>query len=146
MNELREPDLPRTGKQCVGEAPRPGRITGPGAVAAEFVLARNTRSTVEAVGLAGITTRAKSGKPASAARVGEADTARRVYELWDNAGVPFVRAEAFHEQGMRALTRYVRVERGVEGSVRAAPVEFTGLVRVGANAGWGEEIGDARYG
>ena len=114
-------------------APCPGDIAG-------------SRSSSAAEEFAEISTRVLSGKPASVARVGEATIARSVYELWDNAGVPFVRAEAFHEQGMRALTRYVRVERGVEGSVRAAPVEFTGLVRVGANAGRGEEIGDARYG
>ena len=154
MNELREPDLPCTGKRCAHFGRRtPSRNTGPRVADAAFVLSRNTRNTrntrsnatLEAAELTEIATRARSGKPASAARLGEANTALRVYELWDNAGVLFANAEAFREQTARALKRYAQAERGGAVSVRAAPVEFTGLVRVGANAR-GEEIGDAGHG
>ena len=130
MNELREPDLARTAQSRATRCP--GRFSGPRSSAAEK--------------LAAITTRALSGKPASVARVGEATIARRVYELWDNAGTPRACVEAFHQQGARGLSRLARVGRGGAASVRVAPVEFTGLVRAGASLGRGEEVGDARHG
>jgi hypothetical protein len=146
MNELRHPDLPHTGKRCAGKAPRPDTTNGTPVSAAETVKAPKTYPAEEAEKLTEKTTRAVSGKPASASRVGEANIARHVYELWDNAGALLACAEALYEQGARRPGRLARVERGGVGSVRVAPVEDTGLVRVGASVGWGDEIGDAGHG
>jgi len=114
-------------------------------LAAGVLMTHYTRSAVDTEVLAEITTRAVPGDSPLAARVREANTARHVYELWDESGVLAACADALCEQVARVLERFARVECDGAVAARVALVDFTGTVRVGASDRWGDD-GDARHG
>jgi cobalt-precorrin-5B (C1)-methyltransferase len=114
-------------------------------LAAGVLMTHYTRSAVDTDVLADLTTRAFPEKPALAAAVREANTARHVYELWDTAGALPACANALCEQVARVLERFAQVECGGAVRARVALVDFTGTVLVGSSARWAEG-GDGRHG
>jgi cobalt-precorrin-5B (C1)-methyltransferase len=115
-------------------------------LAAGVLMTHYTRSAVDTDVLADITTRVFPEKPALAARVREANTARHVYELWDGSEVLPACGDALCEQVARVLERFAQVECG-DSTLRArvALVDFTGTVLVGSSAEWAKG-GDVRHG
>ncbi|HEX4788631.1 MAG TPA: cobalt-precorrin-5B (C(1))-methyltransferase [Actinospica sp.] len=114
-------------------------------LASGVLMTHYTRSAVDTEVLAGITTRAFPDMPAWAASVREANTARHVYELWDEAGALAACGDALCDQVAHVLERFARTECGGAIRARVALVDFTGARLVGRSNGWGEG-GDARHG
>jgi cobalt-precorrin-5B (C1)-methyltransferase len=114
-------------------------------LAAGILMTHYTRSAVDTDVLADLTTRAFPEKPALAAAVREANTARHVYELWDASRVLGACADELCEQVAKVLERFARVECGGSLRARVALVDFTGTVMVGSSADWAEG-GNVRHG
>jgi cobalt-precorrin-5B (C1)-methyltransferase len=100
-------------------------------LAAGILMTHYTRSAVETDVLAEITRRAV-GDEAVAQRIGNANTARHAYEIWDAAGVLTACGGALCDQVADVLQRFT--QGGIE--ARVALVDFTGMRLVGASATW----------
>jgi cobalt-precorrin-5B (C1)-methyltransferase len=114
-------------------------------LASGVLMTHYTRSAVDTEVLAEITTRVFPDIPAWSASVREANTARHVYELWDEAGALAACGDALCDQVAHVLERFARSECGGEVRAGVALVDFSGARLVGRSNGWGEG-GDARHG
>jgi cobalt-precorrin-5B (C1)-methyltransferase len=147
----RDPARPATLVLCTGGRTEKGAVVFVGMIgkltklASGVLMTHYTRSAVDTEVLAGITTRAFPDMPAWAASVREANTARHVYELWDEAGALAACGDALCDQVAHVLERFARTECGGAIRARVALVDFTGARLVGRSNGWGEG-GDARHG
>jgi cobalt-precorrin-5B (C1)-methyltransferase len=114
-------------------------------LASGVLMTHYTRSAVDTEVLAEITTRVFPDMPAWSASVREANTARHVYELWDEVGALAACGDALCDQVAHVLERFARSECGGEVRARVALVDFSGARLVGRSNGWGEG-GDAQHG
>jgi cobalt-precorrin-5B (C1)-methyltransferase len=103
-------------------------------LASGILMTHYTRSAVDTDVLAEITRRT-TGDDKLAERVSAANTARHVYEVWDDAGALAACGNALCEQAADVLERFV------DGQItaRVALVDFTGTALVGASAAWAAE-------
>jgi cobalt-precorrin-5B (C1)-methyltransferase len=107
-------------------------------LAAGVLMTHYTRSAVDTDVLAEVTERA--GCPAElVARVRAGNTARHVYELWDEAGLLGRCADALCEQVAEVLNRYAVEHAGGAVRARVAMVDFTGTALVGSSRSWQED-------
>lgn len=143
--------LRRCVEQGVAEVVFVGMIGKLTKLASGVLMTHYTRSAVDTEVLAEITARVFPQRPAWAARVREANTARHVYELWHASGALAACGDALCDQVARVLERFARAECGGGVRARVALVDFTGARLVGRSDGWGEvhgglRRGDARHG
>ena len=107
-------------------------------LAAGVLMTHYTRSAVDTEVLAEVTERA--GCPAElVARVLAGNTARHVYELWDEAGQLERCANALCEQVAEVLERFAVENAGGTVRARVAMVDFTGDTLVGSSLSWQED-------
>jgi cobalt-precorrin-5B (C1)-methyltransferase len=100
-------------------------------LASGILMTHYTRSAVDTEVLAELTRRV-TGDDKLAGQVSAANTARHVYEVWDDAGTLAACSDALCEQAAEVMERFV------DGRItaRVALVDFTGTTLVGASAGW----------